>query len=509
MKRTRLILLSALTAIMMAAISIVPAMGQGQTLVIWADGERAPILTELGEEFEANFGVSIQIREIGLSEARQELLNFGEAGEGPDILIQPHDNVGQLVDNGAVLPIELGDLADLFAPIGLDLFTYNEELWAVPYQTENVALVRNLDLVPEVPSTWEEVTELARELRESGDAEYAFLIQTGDTYHHYPILTAFEGYIFGRLPNGNFNPADVGFDSEGGLAAAEWLGEMYAEGLMVPNVDNDVIFSLFEAGELAMFITGPWFSQRIIDAAEIGGFEYELSGFPGAEGRAEAGTPFSGGQGFMISAFTEQPLLAQQFLFEFIATQDSMQRLTQRFPVFAGVTTTDPNIPGFLAAGEDAVPMPNIREMAAVWAGAGDALILVSQGEDPESSFLNGALQIREAIDIAQSGERIIGLPGNFQSLVGCDGDWNPACEATFMTLVEDNIYEITLEIPAGEYEFKVAMDGAWGENYGLGGEADGPNIPLVLEEDTTVTFTFDDDTKILTDSVFGERIDG
>ncbi len=504
MRHTNKNLLVLIIIILLAATSIIPAFGQDQELVIWADTERASLLTELGQEFEANFGVKVVVREIGMAEARNELLNFGEAGEGPDILIQPHDNVGQLVDNGAVLPIELGDLTDLFNPTAVDLFSYQGELWALPYQTENIALIRNVDLIPEVPATWQEVSEISAELRESGAAEYAFLIQTGDTYHHHPILSAFGGYIFERTEEG-YNPANVGFDSEGGLAAAAWLGEQYAEGYMVPNVGDDEIFALFEAGELGMFVTGPWSTQRIIDAAELGGFEYAISSFPGAEGAEEAGVPFVGGQGFMISAFTTQPLVAQQFLLEFVATQDIMQQLSSRFPVFAGVTADDATM-AFGVAAEGAVPMPNIPEMAAVWAGAGDALTLVSQGQDPVESFLNGALQIREAIVVSQSGERIIGIPGNFQALVGCAGDWDPACDVTFFEDQGDGIFTLTVTLPAGDYEYKIATSGSWAENYGQGGVADGPNITLSLEEETEVTFTFDDNTKILSDSVLGER---
>ncbi|RMG75622.1 MAG: extracellular solute-binding protein, partial [Chloroflexi bacterium] len=168
MKRSRLIIFSTILAVLMAVVSLAPVAAQSESLLIWADAERAPILQELGEQFEAEFGVAIEVREIGFGDARQELLNFGEAGEGPDILIQPHDTVGQLVDNGAIIPLELGDLAELFTEESLELFTYQGQLWGLPYSTENVALIRNVDLVPELPATWEEVTEIARELQAEG-----------------------------------------------------------------------------------------------------------------------------------------------------------------------------------------------------------------------------------------------------------------------------------------------------------------------------------------------------
>ena len=117
--------------------------------------------------------------------------------------------------------------------------------------------------------------------------------------------------------------------------------------------------------------------------------------------------------------------------------------------------------------------------------------------------FFNGAVEgIAEAINLLNAEERIVGLPGSHQEEAGCDGDWNPACDVTFMEDQGDGIYTLTLSLPASEYEYKVAMNGAWDENYGADGVADGPNIMLVLEEDTEVTFVYDDNTNVVTDSV-------
>ena len=48
MKRTRLILFTAMFTAILAVMSIAPATAQSESLLIWADGERTPILTELG-----------------------------------------------------------------------------------------------------------------------------------------------------------------------------------------------------------------------------------------------------------------------------------------------------------------------------------------------------------------------------------------------------------------------------------------------------------------------------
>lgn len=497
-----LLLMLVVFALLSGAVSTVFAQ---DTLVVWADDTRAPVLVELQDEVEAELGVTLEVVELGFGDIRDQLLVAGPAGEGPDVLIGAHDWLGQLVENGAVLPIELGDLAENFVPSTLEAFTFEGTLYGVPYAFENVALVRNVDLVPEAPTTWAEVREISEELQSSGTAQYGFVIQTGDTYHNFPITTAFGGYIFGRNEDGSYDTSDIGIASEGGLASAEWLSGMYRDGLMPTNVDSDVAFALFEEEDAAMIVTGPWFSQRIVET----GVNYSIDPLP-AKADADApaiGAPFAGVQGVMISAFSENTLLAEVFVLDYVATDSFMQAMFEadpRPPAWTGVdTSSDPNLENFVAAGENAIPMPAIPEMGAVWTAAGDALTLISQGEDPIEAYNTANEQILAAIALVQAEERIVGVPGSYQAAVGCASDWDPACDVTFMSDEDgDGIYTLTVTIPAGEYEYKVAMNGAWDENYGVDGERDGANISLVLDEETEVTFTYDDSTNIVTDSV-------
>lgn len=86
----------------------------------------------------------------------------------------------------------------------------------------------------------------------------------------------------------------------------------------------------------------------------------------------------------------------------------------------------------------------------------------------------------------------VVTLAGSLQSELGCAADWDPACAATELTLTDAGSYARAVELPAGSYEFKVALNGGWDENYGAGGVANGPNLPLVLEADAEVTFSYD-----------------
>ncbi len=92
---------------------------------------------------------------------------------------------------------------------------------------------------------------------------------------------------------------------------------------------------------------------------------------------------------------------------------------------------------------------------------------------------------------------------GNMQSELGCSGDWDPGCLRSWLQdLDDDGIY--TLEatgIPAGAYEFKVAIDQGWTESYGIGGGND--NIPVAINDPTDrLLITWDSVSKIPTAEV-------
>lgn len=372
-----------------------PAVAQ---LTIWADETRAPIMEEIGKAFTEKYGVKIIVQQMGFGDIRDQLKVAGPAGEGPDILIGAHDWLGELVTNGLLASIDLGDKKKLFFQPALDAFNYDGKLYGMPYATENLAFFRNPTLVPDAPKTWEEVETVAAELEAEGKVKQGYILQQGDPYHFFPIMTAFGGYVFGLDAQGNYNPDDVGIDSPGSLAAAVWLDKMVKEGHLKAGVDWETMHKMFESGEAAMMITGPWSLDRIREA----GVSYAISSIPG---ETEAtGKPFLGVQGFMVSAFSKDPLLAQTFLLEYMATEETMQKIYNANPrpsAFLPVRdkTTDPDMAAFGEAGKEAMPMPAIPAMSAVWTAWGDAVtIIFQQQKAPEEAFKTAAEQIRTAI---------------------------------------------------------------------------------------------------------------
>lgn len=93
-------------------------------------------------------------------------------------------------------------------------------------------------------------------------------------------------------------------------------------------------------------------------------------------------------------------------------------------------------------------------------------------------------------------------LVGNLQSELGCAADWQPECATTELTFAGDDNWEATFTVPAGNWEYKIAYNDSWDENYGADAARDGANIALVLTEETSITFTYNQATHVISTSV-------
>src|SRR3712207_4303770 len=94
-----------------------------------------------------------------------------------------------------------------------------------------------------------------------------------------------------------------------------------------------------------------------------------------------------------------------------------------------------------------------------------------------------------------------VALVGSLQSELGCPGDWQPECAATRLVPVagQPEVFRGTFTPPEGNYEYKVALNGSWDENYGAGGAAGGANLPITATGDP-ITFTYDHRTHVISD---------
>ncbi|MEH0109435.1 alpha-amylase family glycosyl hydrolase [Tersicoccus sp. MR15.9] len=95
-----------------------------------------------------------------------------------------------------------------------------------------------------------------------------------------------------------------------------------------------------------------------------------------------------------------------------------------------------------------------------------------------------------------------VAVAGSLDTEIGCAADWDPACNQAQMTKdPATGLWKLTVTLPAGDYEYKAALNKKWDENYGSGGAPNGGNIALHLDAARSVTFTYDHATHIISNN--------
>lgn len=367
-------------------------------ITIWADDTRAPVFQAVGELYTLATGIPVEVVQISFGDIRGQFTTAAPAGAGPDLIIGAHDWVGELAASGLLAQIRLPPgLAAQFDRVTLEAFTYGV-LYGLPYAREGIALVYNTELVATPPKTWDELLALARKLTDPTKPQYGFVVQNPDPYHSFPFLSALGGYIFG-MKDGKLDPCDVGLDNAGAIAGAKVLDALFEEGLLPAGLGWDTWTSLFAQGRIGMVVTGPW----AIGIARAAGINVGVAPIPTINGGIPK--PFVGVQGVMVSAYSPNLALVEDFLFNFFATYSTMLALYKKdpripayLPVYEAVKD-DPILRGFAESIANGVPMPNIPQMSAVWGAWYDAMALIGdQTKQPADALREAADKIRATL---------------------------------------------------------------------------------------------------------------
>lgn len=372
------------------------AAADGGSLTIWVDETRKPAVEAAAAAFEEETGSTVELVQKNFDDIRADFLAQVPTGEGPDITVGAHDWLGEMTKNGVVAPIELGDTASEFEPVSIEAFTQDGQVYGLPYAVENIALIRNTALAATAPATWDDAVAAGK----TAGTTYPILVQMGeegDPYTMYPLQTSFGAPVFTQNDDGSY-AAELALGGEPGSAFASWLAAQGAAKVLDPAITYDVAVAAFAAGQSPFIVGGPW----MIDS--FPGLDLAIDPIPSAGG--QPAQPFVGVAGFYVNAKSKNVLLANDFLVNFMSTQDAQSALYEagnRPPALiaaADAASADPITAGFRAVGADAVPMPSIPEMGSVWSfwGVTEAGI-VTGAQEPVAAWTKMVSDIQGALD--------------------------------------------------------------------------------------------------------------
>lgn len=404
----------------MAVMATVAAVGgcgprqSGTTVTIWHQSRpnEREFLAEEITRFEAdNPGVHVRPLYKETEELRSGFQAAALAGSGPELVYGPSDvldtfhTMGLIQDLGDWLPAaERNDfVAGSLTSLPSRIDPARQELVQIGDRFGNhLVLVYNRRLVPEPPTTTDELVRLAVEntVDEDGNGRidrYGLVWNYTEPFFAIPFITGFGGWVF-REPE--TRPPVPALDTPAMRDALGFIRDLReVHGVSPANCDYELADSLFKAGRAAMIVNGDWSWSDYLESPEI---DAAIAVLPTVSATNLPMQPMVAPKGYSLNANTTGATAEAAMAFvRHMTAEDTQRRLVQRLrmlPVRTSVQedplfTTDPTLAVSRLQLENGHLMPVVTELRAVWDGMRPAY----------QAVLGGSLSPAEAAERMQS----------------------------------------------------------------------------------------------------------
>ena len=387
MKRFKVLTMFFIVFVLVFTLSACEKGSEKISLTVW-ESTLGPdeFIKQAGEAYtEKNPDVEIEYVNVELGDSSGQIALDGPAGVGPDLFAAPHDKLGELINGGHILEtVKADEVKAMVLSSTSSALTYNGKMYGYPVSAETYALFYNKALIDEkdVPKTWDDLKTFAQNFDEA--EKHPFLMDVGNGYYTIIFTTAGgENLLFG--PDGT----DVENTNINNKIAVEGMGVFQGlrEVIDVPAADLTTAYAdgAFAAGNLALYITGPWNIKNFSDS----GVEFGVKPLPALTEGGDPVASFSGTRAMFVSAYSEHPEEAADFA-KFLLSEE-MQKL--RFELTGGalpsidVEVDSPYAAGFLAQLDHAFPMPSIPAMGGFWDSMNAASANIWDGNDIQTEL--------------------------------------------------------------------------------------------------------------------------
>ncbi|MDR0483602.1 MAG: extracellular solute-binding protein [Cellulomonadaceae bacterium] len=363
-------------------------------LTLWVNETHFDALTGPVRAFSEETGQRVNLVARDGGTMRDDFLKYSQLGTAPDVVMGEHSWLGGLLHAGAISPVPLEEQA-LYAPVALEAFSHEGQLFGAPFAMDAVALIRNTRLAAHAPTTWDEV----RQAHLDSGVAMPFPIQTGsggDPYTYYSFQTSFGAPVFDRSDDGTYADT-LAMGAEPGRLFAQWLAAEGAAGTFDTSVSYHDAVEAFAGGEVP-YVVG---TEAMLGT--LGHVDTAVDAIPPVG--PNPAQPFVDVQGFYLSAQTVQVAESAdliQHIMEDPRVHSALASATARIPVYTPALDGLPEdnaISAFHAVARQGVPTPSNSMMAAVWPfwGVTEAQIISGDVADPGDAWDQMVEDIRAA----------------------------------------------------------------------------------------------------------------
>ncbi|GAW63689.1 maltose maltodextrin ABC transporter binding protein [Ligilactobacillus acidipiscis DSM 15836] len=377
-----------------------------KTVTVSVDKGYKDYINDVKGKFEKDNKVKVVVKTTNDALSTLDNLKLdGPAGKAPDVMMAPFDRAGVLGKQGQLATVKLP--SGRYNQKDKDLVTFKGKQYGQPAVIETLVMYYNKDLVSEVPKTFKDLEAMSKDPKYAYENDktknVAFLTQWTNFYNAYGVIKAYDGYIFGK---NNTDPKDIGLNNQGGVEGitymTDWFKNVWPKGMQSTTSNENFITDQFTKGKSAVVIDGPWMAAKYKKSK----INFGVASIPTLP-NGEEYQAFGGGKAWVVSNYSKNKSMSQKFA-AYLANDNNQQKFykaTQEVPANENARAEviknkdDQLTQAVVEQFKSADPMPNLPEMAEVWAGAENLMVNSASGKQtPKQAADKAVKQIKESI---------------------------------------------------------------------------------------------------------------
>lgn len=216
-----------------------------------------------------NPNVDVQVVPAGWDEANSKLVALMQAGEVPDVIITGSRSLRQFAEMGAIEKLDTY-MTDSFKEERvqnvLETANINGSQYGIPLAFSSRALYYRTDLIETPPTTWDELLATAEKITKENPSIYGFAIPTDITSGTDELFN----FIYQNGGSATDKDGNIQLATKENIETLEFLKQFNDKKIIpdpVATARGDQA-KMFQNGNLAMFISGPWDKDTLDSSSE-------------------------------------------------------------------------------------------------------------------------------------------------------------------------------------------------------------------------------------------------
>ncbi len=341
-------------------------------LVIWLTNEfSVEAVSAIAERFSRNASIPVRVESPSFAHAKFPL--FAPNGNGPDIFLSYHQNLGLWASQGLLAPVDFSSASiSQYVPLAVNSLKYQDSYYGYPLGIEVLSLAYNKNLVSNPPKNWYQMQYWQKILLRQGFQSLVWPVE--QTLYSFPFLSAFGAYSFAHA-GFVFDAKRLGLTEGEASRGIDFLRALIAQNWLSNQVSQAKIMADFRQQQQAMMLVLPrdWYELKQL------GFAVGLTALPEIEDKPLR--PFINVSAVYINQFSKQQDIAKFFIENYLTTEPGLAMLDKHIALgvpayipYLNQVASNPWIQTSFASLRYANLTPNIPEvgrffdvMAMVW----------------------------------------------------------------------------------------------------------------------------------------------